>query len=579
MTATMKRKKTKAESSKPKAIEPAAAQLKLFADEQLARIEHWHAQTQAGPIEVDRIDPSPFNPRTEFDQAELLDLAKTYGEAGVVEPLVVRPLPFPPEGPDAQRFELVAGERRWRAAKLAGLTTVPCVVRNLNDREAGLLQIVENFARRDLNPVEEANGFERACRPVELGGLGYTQAAFAEMIGCSQATVSDRIKLLTMPEVWLKTVKVGKLPARYVLQLAPYAPYHELHKPLADLCNLESGDGSWAFDNEKNFRESAWREVIDATAELEGTHWAGSGSVKWKIKPTPEERQALKLIEIQSPFNRKEAETRALNVKLADKLKAEAIEQAKGKKTARSDREADGPKSKKGKQPTAADLARREKKQAEQFQAKAEELRIDWLRWLIAEKFQLSGHGGPVRWAIDKVLMWVATQSDGMQALHKQDREGDLVAAVQSVGGKPLLDGWELLGEVPVVKRDDVLVELATRWLCKNVETGEPSPMLPADVVEALADELGLDAENLDYAWAARKCGPLTERWLNLHSKDQLAQMVKDLGCPLILQNEAKKKSGLVSALLNPATPAGPLPSELGGSVKKEAAQRKKARR
>src|SRR6266536_6102298 len=104
-------------------------------------------------VEVDRITPSPFQPRRTFDEAKIEELAGSIRNQGIIQPLVVRP--------KGDGFELIAGERRWRAAMKAGLSRVPVVIRDASDHEALQLALVENLQREDLNPIEEAGGYRR----------------------------------------------------------------------------------------------------------------------------------------------------------------------------------------------------------------------------------------------------------------------------------------------------------------------------------------------------------------------------------------------------------------------------------
>src|SRR5215475_12259172 len=123
------------------ALIPSAAETRVEARDERATLE----------VVVDRITPSPFQPRRTFDEAKIDELASSIRNQGIIQPLVVRP--------KADGFELIAGERRWRAAMRAGLTQVPIVVREASDHEALQLALVENLQREDLNPIEEANGY------------------------------------------------------------------------------------------------------------------------------------------------------------------------------------------------------------------------------------------------------------------------------------------------------------------------------------------------------------------------------------------------------------------------------------
>ncbi len=151
-------------------------------------------------IAVERITPSPFQPRRTFDEAKIDELAGSIRNQGIIQPLVVRP-----KGDD---FELIAGERRWRAAIKAGLTRVPVVVREASDHEALQLALVENLQREDLNPIEEATGYRRLQEEFH-----WSQEVMAEKVGKSRPAIANALRLLTLPSEVQTEVVGGNLPA------------------------------------------------------------------------------------------------------------------------------------------------------------------------------------------------------------------------------------------------------------------------------------------------------------------------------------------------------------------------------
>ena len=141
-------------------------------------------------LRVDQIRPGRFQPRTSINETDLEELKASIKRSGVVEPVIVRPA--------AQgTYELVAGERRWRAAQALALTTIPAIIKTLSDQEALEFSLVENIQRENLNPLEEARGYDRL-----LSEFGYTQEHIAEAVGKDRATVANLLRLLTLsPEL------------------------------------------------------------------------------------------------------------------------------------------------------------------------------------------------------------------------------------------------------------------------------------------------------------------------------------------------------------------------------------------
>ena len=150
-------------------------------------------------IAVELIRPNPTQPRTDFDAERLTALAESIKARGVLQPIVVRPLP-------GGSYELIAGERRLRAAKLADLATIPAVVRDTEDAERLELALIENMARADLNPIEEA----RACATL-VEDLGLTKEELGRRVGRSRAAVSNLVRLLELPDEVLTAVGDGRL--------------------------------------------------------------------------------------------------------------------------------------------------------------------------------------------------------------------------------------------------------------------------------------------------------------------------------------------------------------------------------
>jgi len=139
-------------------------------------------------LAIDRLKPGRFQPRTRMDDASLAELADSIREQGVMQPILVRPI-------EGGRFEIIAGERRWRAAQKAGLREVPALVKNVPDQAALALALIENIQREDLNPIEEAQGLKRL-----VDEFGITHDAAAKAVGRSRSAVTNLLRLTALPK-------------------------------------------------------------------------------------------------------------------------------------------------------------------------------------------------------------------------------------------------------------------------------------------------------------------------------------------------------------------------------------------
>lgn len=162
-----------------------------------------------GKVPIEFVSPNPRNPRRHFGEAELTDLAQSIREHGIVQPVVVRPSPQ-----QQGHYEIIAGERRWRAAQRAGLVEIPVIVRDVSDRTALELAIIENVQRADLNPIEEALGYEQLIEE-----HSYSQADLGQVIGKSRSHVANTLRLLKLPDAIRDLVVDGSLSAGHARTL------------------------------------------------------------------------------------------------------------------------------------------------------------------------------------------------------------------------------------------------------------------------------------------------------------------------------------------------------------------------
>jgi ParB family chromosome partitioning protein len=163
-------------------------------------------------VKVSSLQPGKYQPRTQMDKVSLEELAESIKAQGVMQPVLVRPL-------GSARYEIIAGERRWRAAQLAGLSELPALIREVPDEAALAMSLIENIQRENLNPLEEAMGIQRLIKE-----FGMTHQAASEAVGSSRSAVSNLLRLLNLPVPVQDLLMQGKLDmghARALLSLAP----------------------------------------------------------------------------------------------------------------------------------------------------------------------------------------------------------------------------------------------------------------------------------------------------------------------------------------------------------------------
>ena len=173
----------------------------LLGDEQLV--------SPAETLPISRVEPRSGQPRTRFDEPSLQELADSIARHGLLQPITVRKL-------DSGYYQIIAGERRWRAARLAGLTEVPVRVIEADDKAAQELALVENLQREDLNPMEEARGYRALMEE-----FGLTQEAVSQSVGRSRPAVANALRLLTLPEPVAAMLEKGELSAGHARALLP----------------------------------------------------------------------------------------------------------------------------------------------------------------------------------------------------------------------------------------------------------------------------------------------------------------------------------------------------------------------
>ena len=177
-------------------------------------------------IPVDQIDPNPYQTRSHVDQSQLAELAASITANGVVQPILVR-------RQASGRFQLIAGERRWRASQLAGKQTIPAILRQVSDEQAMEITIVENLQRADLNPMEQARAFERLSREFHM-----TQEQMAVRTGKDRATVANFLRLLRLPASVQARVEAGEISFGHAKALLALEHAEEMEKAAQRVASL-----------------------------------------------------------------------------------------------------------------------------------------------------------------------------------------------------------------------------------------------------------------------------------------------------------------------------------------------------
>ncbi len=175
----------------------------LLGDTEFETGDVQHKVGAPAKLPIEFLQPNPFQPRKNFEQTDLDELTASIKEKGVLQPIVVRPI-----ASETDRYQIVAGERRWRAAQRAGIHEIPIIIRELSDSEALEISIIENVQRTDLNSMEEAAGYTALIKEFK-----HTQEQLAEAIGKSRSHVANTLRLMTLPDRLQGLIRAGKLSA------------------------------------------------------------------------------------------------------------------------------------------------------------------------------------------------------------------------------------------------------------------------------------------------------------------------------------------------------------------------------
>lgn len=471
------------------------------------------------------IDPSPYQPRRDFGAEELSELAESMTRQGQIEPIAVRRV----EG----RYELLAGERRWRAATLAGMTTIRAEVHDCTDAQARQIALAENIHRKALSPIEEAAAYRSMIDAGDVDG----PTELARQLGIHQSTVSNRLRLLDLPELWQARVISREITERHARAVLPYLDYPSLMAAFCEAIDKEVEDAG-EMPSVAVWEEEIMPQVIRAhTRTMDGEDGTGlvfdskRGRRVQIFEPTPKQAKALGIVTIKG-------ERRATNEELWNQLQEEFLQRIEAEQQDLGETTPDAPPSADGDD---------ESDENEDVQCEAplhndvsssgrEATGKDFAARLWAWKCMF------LRYAIAKYLRHQASEADllkmALLVLWKQDfgscNESVILAeCAKAAGMRPKKD---TLGVILVL--DDIEAPMAAGAVLASafwVDDLGPQFDIPAEDLLSIAVSLGVDLEE---AWAAGDV-PSPQGYWDLHTKEQLLAIAKEVKVLTTLSIEA----------------------------------------
>lgn len=487
-------------------------------------------------IPLDQIAASPLNPRQVFDESSLRDLAASIKTVGLLQPIVVYRSPGKTPGTrQDSAFEIIAGERRYRAAQIAAQPTVLCRVLDCTEQQAIELRVVENLKREDLNPIDEARGFSQM-----LDRCGYSQRSLAERLGVSQGHIGNRLGLLRLPEVWRQRVITGEITATMARELIPFA---------GDAAILQEIDEAWREDPETvkgewddQVHTASWRHSRPLAGDVRRP---GPGFVYDRVGLSKKDltREDLDVRELSRRHwdGKTRVEKRAFNVALWEELHAAGVarrQKAEAKKLEQLE-QLDEKASSNGKsgQVSREEAKKREKQQREQWTKKLSRYKIGWLQRAIVERLSVGTDDPQRQRLLTRILLHFATVDQ------HSNRDRELKGLIADHGGQSRsmpqqtwrTGTWDTLATVPLEQMEGLAWDLVRAWIQGPVE-GYHSDFSPHEI-ESLAEELGID---FGKEWEVERS------FLELHSKVQLFSLAS--GWKIDLHDD--KRSEMIDALL-----------------------------
>lgn len=505
---------------------------------------------EAANLRLDSIRRSPYQPRQSFPEAEIAELAESLRTLGQRVPIAVR---FLGErfGDGSPIYELLDGERRWRAAKRAGLTTIRAEIQEASDAEARAIVVASAVQRKDLNAIERA----RAYRAMLDAGDAPDPPALAKLLSISESEVRNKLRLLELPEAMQREIISAEMPEWIGRSLAKYAGPDLA--PLLDEIRTEirtraSTDWMEPVATPEQLTNLCIDIVANFTRPIEGAQedydWRFAAKPHNGHPPvfTPDEAQLAELgvIEVPAADGRGAAQRRATNVKLWDKLQGAHVNklyeerearrqgrkagvEGRGKKNADPKREPTP-----AEQKAAAEEAKRKAAEARaQLKRRVANLRTDWLRYLISRWILDDSH--TAQCSINDLLRLLLMLGQQWHLNHyAQHGVLDDVRRLLGAGGQ-----WK-----SVAGRDSDQLTDAAMSVCARIfwdaRDKTACPLVPRADVEAIAKSFRVDTAA---AWAREKLGPLTEEYFAARTKEQLAALAKELKIELPAGGKAEQ--------------------------------------
>jgi len=237
----------------------------------------------ASVLRTTELEPNRNQPRRQFEQESLVELAESISAVGIIQPLIVRPIA-------SGGYQIVAGERRWRAAHIAGLQEIPVIIRDLTDRDVAEFALVENLQREDLNPVEEAEGYRNLMRE-----YGLTQEQVSQRVGKSRPVIANAVRLLDLPESVVAMLEKGDLSPGHARPLLGVSDAEEILR-LAEMVvrrKMTAREVEKAVKNVKKSSEKNEKKPVQRSGLLDEIELALGQELARKIKVTGTEQRGI----------------------------------------------------------------------------------------------------------------------------------------------------------------------------------------------------------------------------------------------------------------------------------------------